>query len=181
MKKQIVNPFLPLNEYIPDGEPHVFGDRVYLFGSHDKEGGERLCMLDYVVYSAPVNNLTDWRCEGTVYRTEQDPFFKVMQNKQHEEDCRYITGIRDSTDIGFKYFDLQGKKKLTVSTRGKASGSLEIRIGAVLAGIIAINPSDSWIESSTEIEYTGVAPLYFCYVGSGWTDFKAFSLSESRN
>ena len=40
MKKQAFNPFLPINTYIPDGEPHVFGDRVYLFGSHDKEGGE---------------------------------------------------------------------------------------------------------------------------------------------
>ena len=25
-KNQIYNPFLPLYEYIPDGEPHVFGD-----------------------------------------------------------------------------------------------------------------------------------------------------------
>ena len=38
MKNQIFNPFLPLNKYIPDGEPHIFGDRIYLFGSHDKEG-----------------------------------------------------------------------------------------------------------------------------------------------
>ena len=38
--KQAYNPFLPAWEYIPDGEPHVFGDRVYLFGSHDKEAGE---------------------------------------------------------------------------------------------------------------------------------------------
>ena len=36
MKKQAFNPFLPLNEYIPDGEPHVFGDRVYHYGSHDR-------------------------------------------------------------------------------------------------------------------------------------------------
>ncbi|MGN0999204.1 MAG: family 43 glycosylhydrolase [Faecousia sp.] len=71
--EQIWNPFLPLEEYIPDGEPHVFGDRVYLFGSHDKEGGERFCMLDYTVYSAPVEDLKHWRCEGTVYRAEQDP------------------------------------------------------------------------------------------------------------
>ncbi len=33
MEKQIYNPFLPLDEYIPDGEPHVFGDRVYLFAA----------------------------------------------------------------------------------------------------------------------------------------------------
>jgi hypothetical protein len=71
--KQIYNPFLPLNEYIPDGEPHVFGDRVYLYGSHDKEGGETFCMLDYVVYSAPVTDLTDWKYEGVIYSSSQDP------------------------------------------------------------------------------------------------------------
>lgn len=73
MLHQIYNPFLPLNEYIPDAEPHVFGDRVYLFGSHDKEGGHTFCMLDYAVYSAPVNDLSDWRYEGISYRASQDP------------------------------------------------------------------------------------------------------------
>lgn len=73
MKKQVFNPFLPIGECIPDGEPHVFGDRVYLYGSHDKEGGETFCMLDYTVYSAPVSDLSDWRREGVIYRAEQDP------------------------------------------------------------------------------------------------------------
>ncbi len=73
MKKQAFNPFLPLNEYIPDGEPHVFGDRVYHYGSHDREGGRTFCMDDYVVYSAPVDDLADWRCESVSYRAEQDP------------------------------------------------------------------------------------------------------------
>lgn len=72
-KRQVFNPFLPLNEYIPDGEPHVFGNRVYIYGSHDKEGGETFCMLDYTVYSAPVEDLSDWRKEGVIYRAEQDP------------------------------------------------------------------------------------------------------------
>ena len=27
-KKQAFNPYLPSWEYIPDGEPYVFGDRV---------------------------------------------------------------------------------------------------------------------------------------------------------
>ena len=76
MKRQVFNPFLPLNEYIPDGEPHVFGDRVYLYGSHDKEGGETFCMLDYTVYSAPVNDLTNWRYEGVIYKASQDPDYK---------------------------------------------------------------------------------------------------------
>lgn len=75
-RKQVYNPFLPLYEYIPDGEPHVFGDRVYLYGSHDKEAGETFCMLDYTVYSAPVTDLTDWRREGVIYRAAQDPDYE---------------------------------------------------------------------------------------------------------
>lgn len=56
MKKQGVNPFLPLQEYIPDGEPHVFGDRVYLFGSHDKEGASGfVCWtMWFILLSLPI-------------------------------------------------------------------------------------------------------------------------------
>lgn len=78
-KNQIYNPFLPLYEYIPDGEPHVFGDRVYHYGSHDKEGGDTFCMLDYVCYSAPVDDLTDWRYEGVIYQAKQDPRYPAPQ------------------------------------------------------------------------------------------------------
>ena len=74
--KQVLNPFLPLNEYIPDGEPHVFGDRVYLFGSHDREGGESFCMLDYAVWSAPVDDLSNWTNTGVTYSAKQDPLYE---------------------------------------------------------------------------------------------------------
>ena len=68
-----MNPLFPLNEYVPDGEPHVFGDRVYLYGSHDEEGGTRFCMRDYTVWSAPVTDLTNWTCHGVTYEKRQDP------------------------------------------------------------------------------------------------------------
>lgn len=72
-KKQITNPFLPFHECIPDGEPHVFGDRVYLYGSHDQEGGKSYCLLDYVCYSAPIDNLKDWRYEGVIFKKTDEP------------------------------------------------------------------------------------------------------------
>lgn len=78
-KKQVYNPFLPLNEYIPDGEPHVFDDRVYIFGSHDKEGGYTFCMDDYVTYSAPIDDLSDWRYEGVIYKSSQDPHYPNLR------------------------------------------------------------------------------------------------------
>ncbi len=75
VRKQAYNPYLPLHEYIPDGEPHVFGDRVYLYGSHDMEGGHTFCMLDYAVYSAPVDDLSSWSSKGIAYKASQDPAY----------------------------------------------------------------------------------------------------------
>ena len=73
MKKQAFNPYLPSWEYIPDGEPYVFGDRVYVYGSHDRFGGYGYCQNDYVCWSAPVNDLGDWRYEGVIYPKTADP------------------------------------------------------------------------------------------------------------
>lgn len=69
------NPFLPLNTCIADGEPHVFGNRVYLFGSHDKPTGDTYCMLDYEFWSAFVDNLSEWSCKGISYCASQDPLY----------------------------------------------------------------------------------------------------------
>ncbi|HZG87984.1 family 43 glycosylhydrolase [Paenibacillus sp.] len=105
--KQVYNPFLPLNEYIPDGEPHVFGDRIYLFGSHDKEGGDEYCELgDYVGYSAPVTDLSDWRYEGVIYTAKQDPG-ATEKSKLYAPDVvqgndgRYYLYYNLSGDVGF--------------------------------------------------------------------------------
>lgn len=66
------NPYLPNWEYIPDGEPRVFGSRVYVYGSHDRSGSTRFC--DYVLkcWSAPIDNLNDWICHGDIFHTRAD-------------------------------------------------------------------------------------------------------------
>ena len=102
-KKQALNPYLPLDVYIPDGEPHVFGDRVYVFGSHDKEGGDAFCMLDYEVFSAPVEDLSDWRSEGIIYRADQDP--------THSEKYKYMYApdvVRGNDGRYYLYYALAG-------------------------------------------------------------------------
>lgn len=67
MQRLIWNPYLPEGTFIPDGEPHVFGNRLYVYGSHDKGRGMRYCPGDYQVWSAPVDDLTNWTCEKTAY------------------------------------------------------------------------------------------------------------------
>ena len=63
MKKQVFNPYLPSYEYIPDGEPRVFDGRLYIYGSHDRFNGAVYCANDYVCWSAPEDDLSDWRYE----------------------------------------------------------------------------------------------------------------------
>ena len=73
MKKQVFNPYLPSWEYIPDGEPRVFDGRLYVYGSHDCFNGDVYCQNDYVCWSAPEDDLSDWRYEGVIFKKTQDP------------------------------------------------------------------------------------------------------------
>lgn len=63
------NPYLPNLEYIPDGEPRVFGNRVYVYGSHDIAGSHMFCDYRLKVWSADINNLHHWTCHGDAFRT----------------------------------------------------------------------------------------------------------------
>lgn len=66
------NPILPLWEHIPDGEPRVFGDRVYLYGSHDRPMAGDFCDVRLKVWSAPLNDLDHWVCHGDVFHAQAD-------------------------------------------------------------------------------------------------------------
>ena len=72
------NPYLPAWEYVPDGEPRVFGDRVYIYGSHDRVNAEEFCDYRLKVWSAPTDDLSNWTCHGTCFQTRA--------NRDHESD-----------------------------------------------------------------------------------------------
>lgn len=108
MKTQCHNPYLPLYEHIPDGEPRVFGDRLYIFGSHDLENGNEFCEQDYVAWSAPVKDLSDWSYEGVIFRKDQDPFNKdvlplyapdVIQGRDGRYYLYYCVKFQDSINV----------------------------------------------------------------------------------
>lgn len=100
---QVYNPYLPPQVCIPDGEPHVFGDRVYIFGSHDKEGGDAFCMLDYECFSAPVENLSRWRSEGVIYRAKQDPDYDERNQYMYAPDV-----VRGNDGRYYLYYAMSG-------------------------------------------------------------------------
>ena len=85
--KTVGNPYLPLWEHIPDGEPYVFEDpdqpgkqRVYIYGSHDSRIDD-YCGRELVVWSAPVEDLSHWRYDGEILKVDKnakgEPFDSV--------------------------------------------------------------------------------------------------------
>jgi hypothetical protein len=78
------NPYLPLWEHLPDGEPRVFEDpdnpgklRAYIIGSHDVRF-RSYCGPDIRMWSAPVENLAEWRDEGPIFTYNIEDQWDVM-------------------------------------------------------------------------------------------------------
>ena len=87
----MANPILPLWEYIPDGEPRVFGDRVYLYGSHDRPNCDDFCDFKLKVWSAPLSNLNEWTCHGHSFHTRPD--------RDHEADTPWTSSNLYAPDV----------------------------------------------------------------------------------
>ena len=86
IKNQVFNPYLPPYEYCPDGEPYVFDGRVYVYGCHDRYGSNIYCSDHYVLWSADVDDLSNWHDHGVIYRREQDPMHHTNSNHLHAPD-----------------------------------------------------------------------------------------------
>lgn len=100
---QAVNPYLPLWEHIPDEDPHIFEDpdnpgkyRIYLYGSHDITV-TAYCGIDVVVWSAPLENPTEWRYDGPA-------FVSKVYNTNGRYDTMYAPCICE-VYFGQKYID----------------------------------------------------------------------------
>ena len=82
--KSVGNPYLPLWEHLPDGEPRVFEDpdnpgkfRAYIIGSHDVRF-KSYCGPDIRMWSAPVEDLSNWRDEGPIFTYNVSDQWDVM-------------------------------------------------------------------------------------------------------
>ena len=114
------NPFLPLWEHIPDGEPYVFEDpdqpgkyRVYVYGSHD-DIVTNYCGRNQVVWSASVDTLNRWRYDGVI--------LVVDKNANGEPFDSAGTGdVLFAPDVTLK-IDANGKKTYYLFPNDQAGG-----------------------------------------------------------
>lgn len=120
MKNQVFNPYLPSYEYIPDGEPRVFDGRLYIYGSHDCFNGDVYCQNDYVCWSAPEDDLSDWRYEGVIFKKTQDPRNEDGAHALWAPDvCRGLDGKY------YLYYCLDFLKEIGVAVADKPAGPYE--------------------------------------------------------
>ena len=84
------NPFIK-DQFTADPSARVFGNRVYVYPSHDilaKEGKGRIgwfCMEDYHVFSS--ENLTDWTDHGMIVTQNKVPWVRPDSYSMWAPDC----------------------------------------------------------------------------------------------
>ena len=115
--KPAFNPYLPSWEYTPDGEPHVFDGRVYVYGSHDRFRGQTYCLNDYVCWSAPTDDLADWRYEGVIYKKTDDP------DNPDGEGCLFAPDVTRGPDGRYYlYYVLSNRDFVSVAVSDTPAG-----------------------------------------------------------
>ena len=124
-KNIVVNPYLPSYEYIPDGEPRVFNGRLYLYGSHDRFDGDFFCENDYVCWSAPTDDLSDWRFDGVIYKKEQDPFNIPGESHMFAPDV-----VKGPDGRYYLFYGMDFVNRVTVAVADRPEGPFE-RLGEV--------------------------------------------------
>lgn len=63
-----MNPILPCQHHVPDGEARVYNGRMYIYGSYDKAGCPDYCSNEYRVFSS--DNLIDWTDHGVSFKID---------------------------------------------------------------------------------------------------------------
>ncbi len=97
-------------------------EELYIYGSHDLFNGLNFCLGDYVCWSAPVDDLGNWRYEGCIYKREQDP----AAPRDPSYKWPRCTGYGAGADGRFYlYYFMGGTKMISVAVCDKPAGNYE--------------------------------------------------------
>ena len=121
-----MNPYLPLWEYIPDGEPRVFGDRVYIYGSHDRAGSDEFCDFKLKCWSAPVNDLNNWVCHGHIFHTRDDSDHKSDIDWNGDNTQLYAPDVVQGKDGRYYLFAYIVNARGCVAVSDRPEGPFEL-------------------------------------------------------
>ncbi|MGB8491119.1 MAG: hypothetical protein WCE64_08670 [Bacteroidales bacterium] len=148
------NPYLPLWEHLPDGEPRVFEDpdnpgkyRIYIIGSHDVRF-KSYCGPDIRAWSAPVEDLSDWRDEGSIFTYPISGQWDVMYAPDLVEVKR-----KDGTKDYYLYPHSRGRNREAMVAKGKRPDGPFTPVNMTEDGMSTLPGSIMGFDPSVFIEY----------------------------
>ena len=106
------------------------------------------------------------------------PYFTQSGPDREDNGDQYIANMKDGSYAGFKYFDFDGLREISVRVRGTGNGKVEIRThlhGEPIC-VIPVAPAGEWNNFTTPAMLDGSHALYFTYRGDGYIDFSSFTL-----
>ena len=131
------NPFLPMWEHIPDGEPYVFDDpdqpgkqRVYIYGSHDSRITD-YCGRELVVWSAPVEDLNHWRYDGEILKVDKNAKGELLDSAGLADvlfapDVALVTGPNGEKTYYLYPNDQAGGRNALMAKSNRPDGPFEV-------------------------------------------------------
>ena len=148
------NPYLPLWEHLPDGEPRVFEDpdspgkfRAYIIGSHDVRF-DSYCGTDIRMWSAPVENLSSWRDEGAIFTYQVEGQWDVMYAPDIVEIKR-----KDGTKEYYLFPHSRGRNREAMVAKGSRPDGPFTPINLTADGTKTLPGSILGFDPSVYIEY----------------------------
>ncbi len=148
------NPYLPLWEHLPDGEPRVFEDpdnpgkyRVYIIGSHDVRVNS-YCGPDIRAWSAPVEDLSNWRDEGSIFTYPISGQWDVM----YAPDLVEVKG-KDGKKVYYLYPHSRGRGREAMVTKGSRPDGPFTPLNMTDDGTRTIPGSTMGFDPAVYIEY----------------------------
>ena len=148
------NPYLPLWEHLPDGEPRVFEDpdkpgkyRIYIIGSHDVRF-KSYCGPDIRAWSAPVEDLSNWRDEGSIFTYPIDGQWDVMYAPELVEVKR-----KNGTKEYYLYPHSRGRNREAMVAKGSRPDGPFTPLNITADGMGTIPGSTMGFDPAVFIEY----------------------------
>ena len=152
--RAVGNPYLPLWEHLPDGEPRVFEDpdnpgkyRYYIIGSHDVRVGS-YCGPDIRAWSAPVEDLSTWRNEGPIFTYPISDQWDVMYAPDLVEVKR-----KDGTKEYYLYPHSRGRGREAMVAKGSRPDGPFTPINMTEDGTRTVPGSIMGFDPAVYIEY----------------------------
>ncbi len=181
------NPYLPLWEHLPDGEPRVFEDpdnpgkyRAYIIGSHDITYSA-YCGSDIRMWSAPVEDLSQWRDEGPIFTHFVDGQWDTM----FAPDLVEVKDRQTGKKIYYLYPHSRGWRRVPMVCKGDRPDGPFTPVNLTPDGrqclpgsIIDFDPS-VFIENITDKKDPDYDKGFRAYVFYGFQHSTAFELDQN--